>query len=236
MRTKEKIQRAATLILTGFIVVGFQNWNYIDLHGVSIAPVNEEIRVAHAKELLGKDTYADRIENIHNLNQHILKRMTDRLPKAYKNLAPQITKTLIEESINANLDPVFVMAIIETESQFNPKARGLVGEIGLMQVRPETAEWIAKKNDMAFKGAKSLEYPSTNIRLGIAYMTYLRNSFDGSASKYVSAYNVGPRKLRLLIAAKRKPQEYATKVMGNYKDFYSEITTASKRTVAQATF
>lgn len=229
----EKIQKAITLIALGFILVAFQNWNYIDLHNVSIAPVNEEVRAAHAKELLG-DKKSRKIGNINDLNKHILDRMTARLPKQYKKLAPQITKTLIEEAIKANFDPVFVMAIIETESAFNPKAKGPFGEIGLMQLKADTAAWIAKKNDIPFKGAKSLEYPSLNIQIGVAYMTYLRDTFGGSAFKYVSAYNMGPKKIRQMVKKKVKPREYADKVIGNYKGFYTEITTGAKKPLAQA--
>jgi soluble lytic murein transglycosylase len=227
----EKIQKATTVMALGFILVAFQNWNYIDLHDVSIAPVNEEVRAAHAKELLGRGSR--KIGNINDLNQHILDRMTSRLPTDYKKLAPQITKTLIEEAINNNLDPVFVMAVIETESSFNPKARGPFGEIGLMQLKPDTAAWIAKKTALPFKGAKSLEYPSLNIQLGVAYVAYLRDTFGGTAFKYVSAYNMGPRKIRQMVRKKIRPREYATKVIGNYKDFYSEITTGSKKPSAK---
>ncbi len=228
----EKIQKAITLVALAFILVAFQNWNYIDLHNVSIAPVNEEVRAAHAKELLG-DRKSRKLGGISDLNKHILDRMTSRLPKQYKKLAPQITKTLIEEAVRNNLDPVFVMAVIETESSFNPKAKGPFGEIGLMQLKPDTAEWIAKKSNIPFKGAKSLEYPSLNIQIGVAYMTYLRDTFGGSAFKYVSAYNMGPRKIRQMVRKKVRPREYASKVIGNYKDFYTEITT-SKKPVAQA--
>jgi soluble lytic murein transglycosylase len=228
----EKIQKAITLVALAFILVAFQNWNYIDLHNVSIAPVNEEVRAAHAKELLG-DRKSRKTGGISDLNKHILDRMTSRLPKQYKKLAPQITKTLIEEAVRNNLDPVFVMAVIETESSFNPKAKGSFGEIGLMQLKPDTAAWIAKKSNIPFKGAKSLEYPSLNIQIGVAYMTYLRDTFGGSAFKYVSAYNMGPKKIRQMVRKKVRPREYASKVIGNYKDFYTEITT-SKKPMAQA--
>jgi soluble lytic murein transglycosylase len=224
--------KAMALMGLGFLLVAFQNWNYIDLNNVSIAPVNEEVRATHAKELLGKGSR--KIGNINDLNRHILDRMTNRLPKKYKKLAPQITKTLIEESVKNNLDPVFVMAVIETESSFNPKAKGSFGEIGMMQIKPDTAAWIAKKNGIPFKGAKSLEFPSLNIQIGVAYMTYLRDTFGGSAFKYVSAYNMGPKKVRQMVRKKVRPKEYASKVIGNYKGFYTEITTTGKKTIAEA--
>jgi soluble lytic murein transglycosylase len=232
MKRLEKLKRGATLVFGGITLIAFQNFSKADK--ADLGKVNESIRLAHARELLGHEKYDESLENVKNLNQHILNRFEERLPAQYKYLAPKITKVLIEESTKAKFDPVFVLAVIETESKFNPLAIGTVGERGLMQIRPETAAWLAKKYDLVYKGPKSLEYPAINIKFGVAYMKYLRQSFSGHASKYVSAYNVGPRKLRQMLAEQKRPQEYATKVMGNYKDFYAEIVSTPKRVVAEA--
>src|SRR6476620_624433 len=114
MKNLEKLKRATTLVFGGITLVAFQNWSY---QGAAVVKVDERDRLAHAKELLGRDSRE--IQNIEGVQQHILNKMTQRLPDRYKHLAPQITKTLIEESSKAQFDPVFVMAIIETESKFN---------------------------------------------------------------------------------------------------------------------
>ena len=233
MVIKRNASRLGSLLFLSITCFGFQNWNYIDLKEATIGPVNDHSRLAHAKELLGKSYHgknALQLENITDLNQQILDQMTDRLPKNYKKSALKVTQALIEESEKNNLDPVFVMAVIETESKFNPLAHGQHGEIGMMQIKPDTAAWISKKSMVRFKNAKTLENPAQNIRLGVAYIAFLRNSFRASAAKYVTAYNMGPKKLRNMISENQKPKEYATRVMSNYKSLYSEIKYNSDKT------
>ena len=65
--------------------------------------------------------------------------------------------------------------------------------------------------------------PESNIKIGLAYMNYLRQQFPGKANKYVSAYNMGPRNVRRLVAQNVIPYEYNSKVMKNYADLYSTI-------------
>ncbi len=237
MSLKRKVSTLASLLFLSITCFGFQNWEYVDLKETSIAPISEQARLAHAKELLGKfypGKAAQRIEDIKDLNQQILDQVTERLPKQYKKSALKVTQTLIEEAEKNNLDPVFIMAMIETESKFNPKAYGSHGEIGLMQIKPDTAAWIAKKSKVHFKNAKTLENPSHNIRLGVAYVSFLRKGFSLAPAKYVTAYNMGPQKLRVMIAGHQKPKEYATKVMANYKSLYMEIKDSSKKSQLNA--
>jgi soluble lytic murein transglycosylase-like protein len=80
------------------------------------------------------------------------------LPRKFKPRATAVTSMIIKESAKHDFDPVLVLAIIKTESSFNPLAIGGVGEIGLMQIRPETAEWIAKKKDLYASEVKPKEY------------------------------------------------------------------------------
>jgi soluble lytic murein transglycosylase len=94
-----------------------------------------------------------------------------------------------------------------------------------LQVKPDTAEWIAKKYNIAWNGKNTLRNPEANIKIGLAYMNYLRKQFPGKASKYVSAYNMGPRNVRRLVAQNVTPYEYNSKVMKNYADLYSTMNT-----------
>jgi soluble lytic murein transglycosylase len=112
------------------------------------------------------------------------------------------------------------MAVIQTESQFNPNIVGSHGEIGLMQIKPDTAKWIAQKENITFKGKATLKSPTMNIKIGIAYLAFLRGHFQGSAHRYVSAYNMGPGNVKRLLAQAKQPREYATRVMTNYNDIY----------------
>lgn len=220
---KKNLNTILIVIAASLMMVLFNNFTVAP----EIKPlVNEASRVSHAKELLGRKyqgSHAQKLEGQLVLNNAIADEVRTQLPARFKGQAQRVALTVISESSKYQLDPVFVLAIIKTESQFNPLARGTSGEIGMMQVKPDTAEWIAKKYSIAWKGSRSLEDPSTNIKIGLAYMDYLRAKFSGAAARYVSAYNMGPTNVRRLIAKNVKPAEYATRVMTNYGRIYSSM-------------
>jgi soluble lytic murein transglycosylase len=227
--------KKAILTLTfGTLVIAYSNFDFFSWNHFEMDSVNEASRISHAKELLGKyydGSYAQKLEGSHTLNIAIYNRVQSRLQGKWKAQAERISRALIHESTKYQFDPVFIMAIIQTESKFNPLTRGRFGEIGLMQVKPDTAAWIAKKYHLTWSGEKTLENPVANIRIGMAYMAYLRNHFDGVSNKYVSAYNMGPRNVKKLFAHKVRPKEYSLRVMQNYKDLYTTIAAQSSATV-----
>lgn len=218
-----KYLAAAAMVLTGVL---FQNFSFADLTPQKIQDVDERSRVIHAKELLGKyyrsSSVADS-EGLQYINIHLFNQVQAHLPKNFKNKSAKITRAILSESEKFNFDPVFVLALIRTESNFNPLAIGSVGEIGLMQLRPETGEWIAKKEKIRWKGPKTLKDPVQNIRIGVAYLNFLRGYFDNKAYKYLSAYNVGPGKLKRLYEMSTPPKKYSITVMKHYEEFYSEL-------------
>ena len=191
-----------------------------------VQSVDEASRSGHAHELLGRGflgSDADQAKGAVNFNLSIYAQFKKRLPKQDKWQAATLSNLVIEESQKYHLDPVFIMAVIAQESSFRPLARGPVGEIGLMQLRPETAAWVARKHRMVFNGAKTLEHPFVNLKLGIAYVSDLRESFKGRANHYVSAYNMGARNVRRLVATRQTPKEYSGRVMKRYRDLYATM-------------
>ncbi|MCA1491645.1 lytic transglycosylase domain-containing protein [Sinorhizobium alkalisoli] len=77
-------------------------------------------------------------------------------------------------------------AVVEVESNFNAKARGRAGEIGLMQIKPATARM------MGYSGsAKGLYDPETNIKFGMLYLAKAQELSDGSTCGTILKYNAG---------------------------------------------
>ncbi len=214
------------LLVLGLTALFYQNFAFSDLSLTEVKEVDEKVRLLHAKELLGKyykrSPVAD-TEGLQYVNVHMFNQVRAHLPKEFKKRASKITEALVEESEKFNFDPVFVMSVIRTESNFNPLVVGSVGELGLMQIRPETGEWIAKREKIKWNGPKTLKDPVQNIRIGVAYMAFLRDHFENKAYKYLSAYNVGPGKLKKMFQASNRPKEYSIKVMKYYEKFYAEM-------------
>jgi soluble lytic murein transglycosylase len=132
------------------------------------------------------------------------------------------------------MDPLFLLAVIATESQFNLKAHGLHGEIGLMQILPKTAHWLATRAGLPRNF--DLHDPAVNIRVGAAYFARLRKKFNGIGTRYVAAYNMGTSNVRRLLALRAEPRIYPDKVLVNYRKLYgalaSNVTGDSARHVA----
>ena len=90
-----------------------------------------------------------------------------------------------------NLQPAFVMAIIRNESSFRTNAESNVGARGLMQMMPDTAEWIAGKLDDDAYTFDRMWDAETNIRYGCWYLGYLSRLFRGDAQLVSAAYHAG---------------------------------------------
>ena len=90
-----------------------------------------------------------------------------------------------------NLQPAFVAAIIRNESSFQPRAESGVGARGLMQLMPETAQWIADKTKMTGYAFDRMYDPESNIRFGCWYLNYLSRLFQGDPICVACAYHAG---------------------------------------------
>ena len=105
---------------------------------------------------------------------------------------PLMYSDMIRKSASEfNLSPALVAAVIMNESSFRPSAESSVGAHGLMQLMPDTAEWIARKLRVDDYSAQSLDDPQTNIRLGCWYLNYLSSLFSGDPLCVVCAYHAG---------------------------------------------
>ena len=71
------------------------------------------------------------------------------------------------------VDPALVASVILVESKFDERAASQPGAHGLMQVMPDTAQWIADEMGMTDYTPEKLNDVRTNIRLGTWYLAYL---------------------------------------------------------------
>lgn len=96
---------------------------------------------------------------------------------------------LIQESAaQEDLSPYFLEAVILTESKFDKQAVSHVGAVGMMQLMPETAQWISEESGLP---AESLSRPEENIPLGAWYLRYLLELYHNNEVLALAAYNAG---------------------------------------------
>ena len=98
---------------------------------------------------------------------------------------------IVAKAEKYNLDPYLVCAMIKTESGFDETAVSPVGAQGLMQIMPETADWIAEKLEMT---SYDIFDPETNIEFGCWYLSFLQEKFS-SQNTIIAAYNAGHGKV-----------------------------------------
>jgi soluble lytic murein transglycosylase len=106
------------------------------------------------------------------------------------------TEIIDQWASSQHLDPYLVASIIRSESHFRPYALSQAGAVGLMQITPTTALWIAQQLEEANFAVEDLYKPDINIRFGTWYLRYLLDQFNENVENALIAYNAGPSNLR----------------------------------------
>ena len=92
------------------------------------------------------------------------------------------------------IDEAWVYGVIRQESRFVPEARSGAGAMGLMQLMPGTARWIARKLGLSGFKVSDAHDPVTNIKFGAYYLRTLLDSLDNQPVLATAGYNAGPRR------------------------------------------
>ena len=117
----------------------------------------------------------------HNLRQN---------PAYWQALYPFAFGDLIQTwSRDRSLNPLLVISLMRQESRFMPGIVSSAGAVGLMQVMPDTASWIAGQTDI---GDYTLTDPNDSIKLGSWYLNYTHEEWQGNSLLAVASYNAGP--------------------------------------------
>lgn len=106
----------------------------------------------------------------------------------YKKYEKQVEAAAEKFGVEKSL----ILAVIRTESNFNEKARSKKGALGIMQIMPSTAVFVA---DMLNLSEYDLFNASDNIAIGVKYIAYLSGKFKFEAA-VLAAYNAGETNAR----------------------------------------
>lgn len=95
------------------------------------------------------------------------------------------------EAEKYEIDPALVYGVIRSESSFRPEVVSRAGAVGLMQLTPETFDWLQKKiNDGEHMASERLKEPEVNIAYGVYFLSLLKERFQ-SEREMLAAYNAG---------------------------------------------
>lgn len=107
----------------------------------------------------------------------------------------KLSKLIVKLSKQGGLPVGLILSVIRVESGFQAWAVSSKGAVGLMQLMPDTAEWLAPRIGMRWQGPVMLLDEETNVRMGIKYLSLLKSRYQGDLKKVLSAYNQGPGKV-----------------------------------------
>jgi soluble lytic murein transglycosylase len=95
-----------------------------------------------------------------------------------------------QQAADKGLDPALIAAVIYEESRFRDQTSH-AGARGLMQITPDTADFIARHSGGYRFKQSDLATPQINIAYGSYYLRYLIDHYGGSETLAVAAYNAG---------------------------------------------
>ena len=94
------------------------------------------------------------------------------------------------------LDEAWVFGLVRQESRFIADARSSAGAMGLMQLMPATAKWVAGKLGLkSYRQAIATDL-DINISLGTYYLRHVLDTLDDNAVLASAGYNAGPGRAR----------------------------------------
>ena len=110
-----------------------------------------------------------------------------------KRIYPRHFDRLVEaEAIANEINPLLFFSLIRQESQFEQGARSHAAAQGLVQMIPDTGEWVATRlnypnysNDLVYR-------PYVNIKFGAYYLDWIRDFLDDNLFSALAGYNAGP--------------------------------------------
>ena len=95
----------------------------------------------------------------------------------------------------AGIDPYFALAIMREESHFDPQALSSSKAMGLMQLMPATAKFVARKKKIKLQEKSEIFNPELNTRLGTLYLGSLADRFKSELIYTAGSYNAGPHNM-----------------------------------------
>ena len=99
-----------------------------------------------------------------------------------------------QQARDKRVDAALIAGVIYTESHFRD-ATSHAGAKGLMQLMPDTADYIARKSGGTRFERADLATPQINIAYGTWYLRYLLDKYKGNTILTLAAYNAGEGKV-----------------------------------------
>jgi soluble lytic murein transglycosylase-like protein len=139
-------------------------------------------------------------------------------------LRRQVATAILDECRIAGMDPYFVLAVMEVESDFQPEAVSSRDAHGLMQLRDVTVREVKRLEGLPEESGTEPE-DVISVRVGIRYLSHLHRMF-GNRAVALAAWNAGP-------GAVRRELSESGKVPDRWLAFSRQVLREHRRLLAQ---
>ena len=171
------IQRALTLFRLNLRIDAVREWNWAIRHFDDIQLL-AAANVAYQYGIYDRAiNTAKKTVNHHDYNLRFVAPHRDQL------------QSIIQPH---DLDEAWVYGLIRQESRFIAGISSRAGAMGLMQVMPATAKWVAERMGMKDYRQNLAVEIDTNLRLGAYYLKHVLTTLDNQPLLASAAYNAGP--------------------------------------------
>ncbi|MEA9391686.1 membrane-bound lytic murein transglycosylase MltC [Acerihabitans sp. TG2] len=160
------------------------------------APIRWEGRAAHFADYLLQNRLQSRTSGMHQIWSITIQLVANHMNKRAHKYLPMVRRS----SQKYGVDESLILAIMETESSFNPYAVSNADALGLMQVVQHSAgrDVFKMKGKWGQPSRSYLFDPENNIDAGTAYLSLLQSSYlagivNPTSRRYavITAYNGG---------------------------------------------
>lgn len=177
------------------------------------------------RDVTGRDPCGSKLASLIERNNKVKQVRSVISRYAPLRKTPGLAGLIVDRSTAAGFDPLFVAAIIKSESTFKIDAVSHKGAHGLMQVTPIAEREMRNRWEQPVRKQGNLATPKYNLDLGLSYLRHLENTFGGNKMIALVAYNCGPtRVLKALDGESKIPDEsfrYAQTIMRDHQNWVS---------------
>lgn len=149
----------------------------------------------------------------HAREEAVFLKMLILKPSLDHSLGRRIAISVQQQCVLFGQDPNLVLAIMYNESDFDPRARSVMGAVGLMQVMPHWKKVLGLEQD--------LTEPEVSIRAGVQILGFYQQMYR-DLDLTLTAYNRGPGPVDFALVKGSSPLNgYAAKVLGTWEKLKS---------------
>ena len=197
--------------------------------------------------------FPDAIRTVRKIYPNAYDTSGDTLPRAaWRMLYPAPFRQQVSAAAEANdLPYLLVCSVVRQESLWDPAAVSPSGAVGLMQLMPPTARWLARRLNLEPASRGNVTDPEWNTSAGCAYLKDLLDQQGDRPDLALAAYNAGPGRVKQWASRRGSPSDpdlfiesfpfwetrsYVRRILLNYLEYrriYPELRSPRDKTYLQ---